>query len=370
MSDYKNESFKKLEFGGRVVENNTKVDTNDAGVEYLTGDLVVKFGEDEQDIVRVDVYQPSQSNGGKENKAFSNNVKFLDELVTVDKATDDNPATLVGAGGNFPFCPTVTYSPYYSVKNSEYGKSLDAELGYSTKLQTVKEDEVSAQFQIEGLVLSVPWIEELNGKDVLKIPVLCTVYGGKKGTFVPTVNEITVHQEEYFDQIITMFDNGNLIYNEVMPEDFTILDEADSDNVQNFVDEALLYFNDLIDSGKKVGDVEEVPVANFSGKPSLARIKDNKTKSALIGADVEETSAKFYSELTFTGLVPAEEVELEDFVEALNNYQEYLEKIKQDAEDYANKKSGGSSSKSTSSSRRSGRSGRSDSSSSSRRRRR
>ena len=77
MSDYKNETFKKLEFGGRVVENNTKVDTNDAGVEYLTGDLVVKFGEDEQDIVRVDVYQPSQSNEGKENEAFFNNIKFF-----------------------------------------------------------------------------------------------------------------------------------------------------------------------------------------------------------------------------------------------------------------------------------------------------
>ena len=101
----------KVDIIGKLQSNDLKFNKDNKG-NYVNGSVLVKYGSKADDCVQLDVYVSEFKKDGSKTKSYADILDICNNGVSMSKATEENPASIVRADGNFPFAPKVDFNEY------------------------------------------------------------------------------------------------------------------------------------------------------------------------------------------------------------------------------------------------------------------
>lgn len=173
----------KLTFAGELIENNLKKNNNSFGVEYISGNLLLRATDGTEE--RINVYcDRLKSTGTKENKQYSNDenpaYKGLETILGyVGKKDNPNSTTIISSNSG-----NIKLNDYVN-KNNEMASILQLSALYMTSnTDKIDINNLAFKFKVYGIIEKIKKEFDSNnnstGNLILNLLVLTTKGGWKE----------------------------------------------------------------------------------------------------------------------------------------------------------------------------------------------
>lgn len=130
----------------KQVDLEIKKDKNKETV--MSGRITVQYGDKADQLVQLQVYRKKLTGKGEEAKAYTHLKTIKTDGVTVDKATEENPATIVSFYGRDDFTPKLELNEYVS-QEGKVNSNPQVKLGYgNVSVNKATEDSFKSEFDL------------------------------------------------------------------------------------------------------------------------------------------------------------------------------------------------------------------------------
>jgi len=293
-------SRKQLTIVGNVLENKLKVEEYN-GVNVIKGKIVVKCGEKDTQVVTLDMYTSETYSTGNENKSYTKSLDTINNLVTLSKATPENPASVIVISGNNPaFSPSIEIEKFWDKEKEEFKSIVKAKVGFASL--EINDNLTEKDFRSEFEIDVVPVGDLEYDEDGTTLIIKGAIVDYKGGYHIMTFKSV---EEEFVEGISEL--EGL--------DSFETLREICEDY-----------------KGQKI-PFEVVPQLRLWGDASLANITVREEKKSMYGGKgrVVETSV-FTSDLMVTGAEPSKIYDVHALMTAVDNNEEYEAELRNKAE--------------------------------------
>jgi|LGOV01.1.fsa_nt_gb hypothetical protein len=286
---------------GNVLENKLKVEND-----VIRGKIVIKYGDELTDVITLDMYTSAVYSTGNENKNYKTSLETLDNLVTLSRATTENPASVVVISGNTPaFSPKIETEKYWNTDKEEFNSIVKAKVGFSAleiNNNLTKED-YRAEFIINTVILGESEFDE-DGTTLIVKGATVDYKGG-----VHTL-KFKVTDESLIDGLegVTGLENVDVL----------------RELCEEYSGEAIPF--------------DAFPQLQLWGSASLASITVKEEKASQFGGKGQVVESNvFTSNLFAIGAQATKDFDAYALLEAYDNTEEYEANLKQKAEDKKSK---------------------------------